>query len=444
MGTLREFCEGVGGKSPDIVLTTRRMRPAMAAACAKNGVEHMVQVGLGRGALVLAVKKGSALSKLTSRQVYLALARDIPDREEFRRNAAIRWSDINRSLPQLDIRFLLPPREDGSRVVFDNLVLEGGCREEPAIKLIFSAEQRTTRCVTMRVDRIREVPRDQAVQALLDAPDGTVGVLSYRDFAQAVDQLVGLEVNGVAPTRDAILQGQYDYTNLYWMYAKRGQAFGGRSAAIDKSADHIIAYTLTEPVLGLDGVLARGGLIPLPPDDRAAQRDLFTFHPAASGIAPFIDWVTYAASAAKSLVNLALGRESEPAGGMDFTSLMELAGYKTQEFQTSVGILPGAGMTFGISREMSDADQDNLERKLALDAHQRPGALPAMQRSIVRSVLDVTETEGYEISRVEVELIPLPSVKLIVSPTDTQVSPDTASILRSVERLNNRLTELTQ
>ncbi len=196
MATLREFCEGVGGNSPDIVLTTRRMRPSMATECAKNGVEHMVQVGLGRGALVLAVKKGSALTKLTSRQVYLALARDIPDKEEFRRNAAIRWSDIERTLPQLDIRFLLPPRDDGSRVVFANLVLEGGCREQPAIKLIFSAEQRTARCATMRVDRIREVPRDQAVQALLDAPEGTVGVLSYRDFAQAGDQLVGLEVNG--------------------------------------------------------------------------------------------------------------------------------------------------------------------------------------------------------------------------------------------------------
>ncbi len=197
-------------------------------------------------------------------------------------------------------------------------------------------------------------------------------------------------------------------------------------------------------MLGPDGLLARGGLIPLPPDDRAAQRDLFTFHATSYSIAPLIGWATYTAGAIESLVSLALGRESDPKGSMDFAALMDLAGYQTQEFQTSVGILPGAGMTFGIAREMSDADQDNLERMLALDAHQRPGALPAIQRSIVRSVLDVTETQGYEISRVEVELIPLPSVKLIVSPTDTQVTPDTATILRSIERLNNRMTELTQ
>ena len=191
-GALRDFCQGVGGSSPDIVLTTRRLRTSLIDECGKNGVDHIAEVQLGRSALVLAVRSGSALTDLKVRQVYLALARDVPDKDEFRRNTAIRWSDIDRSLPPLDIRFQIPPREDGGRSLFNAMILGGGCREEPLVKLIFSAEQRTTRCVTTRVDRVREIPRTQTVRALLDAPDGTVGVVSYQDIEQSDGKLVGV------------------------------------------------------------------------------------------------------------------------------------------------------------------------------------------------------------------------------------------------------------
>jgi hypothetical protein len=123
---------------------------------------------------------------------------------------------------------------------------------------------------------------------------------------------------------------------------------------------------------------------------------------------------------------------------------MQIAGYKTEEFQTSVSLIPSAGMTFGLQREMSEADQDYLERKLAQDAHQRTDALATMQRRVVSSVLDVIEANGYEINKVEIEILPLPSVKLIVAPSDGPVSPETTSILHALEQLNNRITELQQ
>ena len=126
LGALRKFCQGVGPDSPDIALTTRHMHSPMTSECANNGVSDYTTVELGRGPLVLAVRKGSLLTKLTSRQIYLALARDVPDKDEFRRNTSIRWSDIDRSLPPQDIRFQLPPRKDGVRAMFDALVLEGG------------------------------------------------------------------------------------------------------------------------------------------------------------------------------------------------------------------------------------------------------------------------------------------------------------------------------
>ncbi len=448
LGVLREFCQGVGGNNPDMVLTTRRMRLVLATDCTQHGVEHMVQVELGRGALVLAVRKDSVLKGLTARAVYLALARDVPDKDEFRRNTAVRWSDIDPSLPPQDIRFQLPPHSDGDRALFDALILQGGCRKEPLVKLIFTADQRTARCVTTRVDRVREIPGDQAVPALLEAPPGTIGVLSYLELQQSNGAFVGLALDGVSPTQNAILNGSYDYADPYWLYAKRGQAQRGGVPAIDVATDRIVQAALTEPMLGPGGLVSKLGLVPLAAEDRIAQRAVFSPQPLSYGAAfdSVIYWVSYMADATRSVVGLALGQPipEDTKGGQDFTTLMDLAGYQTQEFQTSVGLFPGAGMTFGIVREMSEADQDHLERTLTQDAHNRPGALAAFQRKIVRSILDVSESGEYEISQVQIEFLPLPSFKLIVSPKDAPMSQDTTSILRAVERLSDRVSEMSQ
>jgi hypothetical protein len=215
---------------------------------------------------------------------------------------------------------------------------------------------------------------------------------------------------------------------------------------MDSAIDHIIARALTEPVIGPDGILAALGLIPLAADDRAAQRQAFTFHRKPYDFSWLTGWVSTAVSGVRSLFNPNGWTEDggDTDDTMNFTKLMDLAGYKTQELQTSVSLIPSAGMTFGIVREMSEGDQDYVDRKLAQDAHVRLGRVPELQRGIVRSVLDVSETAGYEISRVEIEILPLPSVKLVMAPSDAPISMETTSILRAIERLNDRVSEMSQ
>jgi len=427
-GSMRDFCQGVGGSSPDVVLTTHTMRPALVSECTRNGVAHMVRVELGRGALVLAVRAGSDLTKLTARQVYFALARDVPDQDQFRRNTAIRWSDINKELPQLDIRFQLPLRSEGDRALLGGLVLEAGCRGVPLVQAIFAANERAARCTTTRGDRVREIPRDQAYRELMNAPTGTVGVLPYRDVADSSGQLVALELDGVVPTNETILQGTYEFTSMYWLYAKRGQALRGRPEAVDAAVDRVIARALTEPVIGPGGILAGLGLIPISAEDRAAQRTVFTVQPSTYNVMPLMTWLADVVKSTGSLVGYVLGGSTSgsTSGELDFTQLMDLAGYKTTEFDTSVGIIPDAGMIFGIVREMSEADKDYLERVLRLDARTRTGAVPDIQRKIVRSVLEVSEAEGYDINQVDIELLPLPSVRLVLKPTPGAASQTTA------------------
>ena len=420
IAALREFCRNSGEANPDIVLSIHRMQPALATECANNGVDDMAEVEIGRSALVLAVRAGSLLTDVTDRQVYLALAREVPYREGFTRNTSVRWSDVDPSLPEQDIRFQLPMRSEGARSLFDSLVLEGGCRNEGAIKQIFDAQQRTTRCVTARTDRVREIPRAQAMRTLLEAPVGTVGVLSQIDVQRSGGQLVGLSLDGVAPTQSAILNGIYDYTTSFWLYAKRGRAASGGSEAVDAAIEHIIEQAQSEDVVGSDGPLQGLGLVPLPPNERAAQRAALAYRSGPFGIWSMVGWMGSFAADTWTMFGVRPSLPPEATAGppSTFSSLMDIAGYRVTELNSSIGILPDASMVFGIAREMSDSDQAYLERTLYRDSLRRPGALSALQRRIVRSILGVREVGSFEVSKVEIVFLPLPKVALVVSPKD--------------------------
>ena len=431
LDALRDFCQNTSGKSPDLVLSTHLMQEALAAECAKNGAGDIVAIELARSALILAVRKGSNLSGLASREVYLALAREVPYRDGFVRNTSVRWSDIDSGLPEEDVRFQLPPRDEGSRAIFEFLVLEGGCRGEAQIRLIFNAERRTAQCVTTRSDRVREIPRPQAARALLEAPAGTVGVVSQRDVMQSGGQLVGLTLDGETPTPEAIQQGSYEFSTSFWLYAKRNRAPQGGSAEIDAFIEQIIGEALSEELISETGPLPGLGLVPLPADERAAQRARVAAGNQSFGLGAVAGWITGTMVEAWHMFGVRASQPIEGGVSWDFSSLMDIAGYRVTGFESSIGIIPDADMVFSIAREMSGSDHAYLERTLYDDSLARPGALAAMQRRIIRTIMGVREVGNFEVSKVDIVFLPLPKVTLTVTPKDVlraqQAGPSTSN-----------------
>jgi hypothetical protein len=282
---------------------------------------------------------------------------------------------------------------------------------------IVNAQQRTQRCFSLRTDRVREIGRDQAVRSLLEAPEGTVGVLSLAEVERSGGRLVGLELDGIAPSRESIQQAAYDHASSLWIYARRNQSAQGGSQAVDGAVESILERLQSDAVIGPDGVLAGAGLAAMPASERAIQRANLAPKPAPLSLSWTRDWAVSIVSGAWQLVTGAFQRNhgADMPGASDFGSLMDLAGYKMKEFQSSVGIVPAAGMTFGIVREMSDADRDALDRALQHDSWARTDTLSVIQRRIVRAVIEVGETEGYQVSKVELTFLPIPEVRLIVS-----------------------------
>lgn len=142
----------------------------------------------------------------------------------------------------------------------------------------------------------------------------------------------------------------------------------------------------------------------------------------------------------EQMVRSAANAERRHAQARDeFSWLMNIAGYKLKEIESYIGLIPSLSLTFGQARELTEADRDYVEQQLERHARRNPGPLAAMQRAIVRTVLDASEVGGFSVEKVEIDIFPLPKVKLSLAPADAPVGIDAARILRQIDRLQQRL-----
>ena len=78
-GGIKLFCNGIGPQHADVVNASRAMKKSEFETCAKNGVTDILEIKIGFDGLTIAENKNGPLSGLTKKQVYLALAKTIPD-----------------------------------------------------------------------------------------------------------------------------------------------------------------------------------------------------------------------------------------------------------------------------------------------------------------------------------------------------------------------------
>jgi len=141
----------------------------------------------------------------------------------------------------------------------------------------------------------------------------------------------------------------------------------------------------------------------------------------------------------RSTISVASSAHATQTSDTDFQWLMNIAGYKLKEIESTISLLPGLGLNFAQARELTDADRDYVERELERHARLYPGPLAAIQRSIVYGVLEASDLGKFAIDKVEIDLLPLPKVKILMAPVDAPLSLETSRVLRAIERLNNSI-----
>jgi phosphate transport system substrate-binding protein len=299
-GGLKLFCKGVGANTPDITNASRRIKKSEYDDCQNNGVTEIVEVLVGFDGIALANAKSAPVFKLGLKDVYLALAKDIPGPDgKLIANPNKTWKDVNPSLPGIDIEVLGPPPTSGTRDAFAELAMGGGAKQIADLKTLYglSAEQADeikaamvklglpagvytalqekkgkapkgkdlfkTVAYAIREDGayIEAGENDNLIVQKLDANPNDIGIFGFSFLEENGDKVHGSEVDGVIPSFDSISSGDYPVSRPLYFYIKRAHV--GKIPGIQEYA---VEFT-SEKAMGEDGYLIDKGLIPLSEDE---------------------------------------------------------------------------------------------------------------------------------------------------------------------------------
>jgi len=265
-GGIKLFCNGIGVQHPDIANSSRRILPSEVEACARTGVAEIVEVKIGYDGIVLANARGAAEFDLRLEQVYLALAKDVPDPAGGDRlvpNPYRRWSEIDPALPDAPIEVLGPPPTSGTRDAFLELAMEVGCKRFDAVAAL-PRDRRTAACHTIREDGayVEAGENDNLIVQKLSANPTALGIFGFSFLEQNGDKIRGSRIAGVLPMFETIASGEYPVSRPLYFYVKKAHI-----DFIPGLREFLLEFT-GDAATGEFGYLADNGLIPLPEDER--------------------------------------------------------------------------------------------------------------------------------------------------------------------------------
>jgi phosphate transport system substrate-binding protein len=264
-GGIKLFCGGVGVQHPDITNSSRAIKSTELAMCAANGVREVIEVKIGYDGIVLAESRAAAGLPLSLRDIYLALAKQVPNpngTETLVVNPYKTWKDVNPKLAAQTIEVLGPPPTSGTRDAFVELAMEGGCKTVPWIKAIKDKDENRFKqmCYTIREDGrfIEAGENDNLIVQKLKSNKNAVGIFGYSFLEENTDAVKGSVIEGKAPTFENIASGDYPISRPLFFYVKKAHV-----GSIPGIREFMAEFT-SQKAMGEDGYLADRGLVPLP------------------------------------------------------------------------------------------------------------------------------------------------------------------------------------
>ena len=272
-GGMKLFCAGLGLKTPDITNASRAMKQSEFKTCLANGVTDITEVHIGYDGIAIANSKQAEQFKLTRMDLFLALAKQVPNpdgSEMLVDNPYKAWNEVNASLPALKIEVLGPPPTSGTRDAFAELALEGGCKQVGWIKIMKKTDKKAYKgiCHSVREDGlyIEAGENDNLIVQKLEKNPNALGIFGFSFLEQNDDKVQGSIVEGKAPEFETIADGSYPISRPLYFYVKNAHI-----DSIPGMKEYLAEFT-SEVAMGEDGYLLDKGLIPLSDDERAVLR----------------------------------------------------------------------------------------------------------------------------------------------------------------------------
>ena len=268
-GGMKLFCAGLGVNHPDITNSSRRIKKSELEKCSKAGIE-VVEIKVGYDGIVIANSKKGEKFNLSKRDIFLALAKDVPEGNaeggKLIPNPNKTWKEVNSNLPDIKIEVLGPPPTSGTRDAFNELAIEGGCKTFANLKAIKKEDKKKYKaiCRAVREDGvyIEAGENDNLIVQKLAENKNALGVFGCSFLAENDDKIQGSNIDGNEPTVENIASKAYPVSRPLYFYIKTAHV-----DVIPGIREFVEAYT-SDDAFGPDGYLSERGLIPMPDEER--------------------------------------------------------------------------------------------------------------------------------------------------------------------------------
>lgn len=265
-GGMKIFCGGVGADHPDITGASRAMKESEFKTCMENGVDSITEALIGYDGLSIAVSREGEQISVTQKDIFLALAAEVPVDGQWVANPNKSWSDVNPDLPNVAIQVFGPPPTSGTRDAFVELAMEVGCEELPEHAAL-SKDEAKTKCHRMRQDGpfIEAGENDNLIVQRLEADPTAYGIFGYSFLYENQDKLQGVQINGTSPGFETIADGSYPLSRPLFFYVKNAHR------GVIPGLEEFLSEYVSDNAMGSAGYLKERGLVAL---DDAKREEL--------------------------------------------------------------------------------------------------------------------------------------------------------------------------
>ncbi|NBB25721.1 phosphate ABC transporter substrate-binding protein [Porphyrobacter sp. SLTP] len=257
------FCSGLGPNTPDMVNASRRMKPSEFDSCASNKVDEIIELQVGLDGIAFASARGGIMLNLSPKTIYEALAAKPYGKPQ----TAKTWKDVDPALPADPILVYGPPSTSGTRDALKELVMEVGCKTDPAMKALKDSNEDEYRqiCTEVRDDGgyVDQGEQDNLIVQKIVGNPRAVGVFGYSYMEENADRVQGLPMNGVDPTYDNIASFKYPGARPLFVYVKKAHM-----RAIPGLEDFMKEWVKS---WGKTGPLAKVGMVAMPDEAMTAN-----------------------------------------------------------------------------------------------------------------------------------------------------------------------------
>lgn len=265
---MKLFCAGVGADKPDVTNASRRMKASEFEECKANGVTDIIEVQVGLDGIAFASARGGITMNLTPETVYKALAAKPYGKDQ----TAKTWADVDPSLPAEPILVYGPPSTSGTRDALKELILEAGCKTDPAMKALKDSDEDQFKklCTEVRSDGayVDQGEQDNLIVQKIEGNPKAVGVFGYSYLEENLDKVQDLPMNGVEATYDNIASFAYPGARPLYIYVKKAHL-----DVVPGLKEFVMQWTT---MWAKDGPLAKMGLVASPDDVMAKSQTAAT------------------------------------------------------------------------------------------------------------------------------------------------------------------------